>query len=501
MQNEELLRAQADLFAERERYFDLYDLAPVGYCVLSAEGLILEANFTASTLLGTVRSAFVQQPFSRFILTEDQDFDYLNRRQLIETGEPHAWELRMVRNDGTVFWAHLGATTARDESGAPVCRLVLSDIPERKRVEDALKESETRLREVLENSLDASYKRNLETDSYDYMSPVFARISGYTRDELESMPLETIMDLTLPDDTAEIKRVIAESMCGATGTAYQVDYRFKHKDGQYRWLHDQFTVMRDAGGQNLALIGSVSDITERKQAEDKLRAMAAELERSNKDLEQFAAIVSHDLQEPLRMVASYTQLLAERYEGRLDEKTKKYVAYVVDGAIRMQQLINDLMIYSRIGTHGTTMETKDSHSILGDAIRNLDSAIVESNAIITYDELPTVRFDTAQLVQVFQNLLANAIKFRGEGLPHVHVSARDDSAEWVFSIRDNGIGIDRMYGDRVFVIFQRLHTPQIFPGTGIGLAVCKRIVERHGGRIWFESEPGKGSTFFFTVPK
>jgi PAS domain S-box-containing protein len=369
MQNEELLRAQAELFAERERYFDLYDLAPVGYFILSAQGLILEANFFASTLLGTVRSALVKQPLSRFILREDQDIDYLNRKQVLETGEPQAWELRMVKSDGTVFWAHLGATAAQDEGGVPVCRLVLSDIPERKRVED------------------------------------------------------------------------------------------------------------------------------------KLRAVAAELERSNKDLEQFAAIVSHDLQEPLRMVASYTQLLAERYEGRLDEKAKKYVAYVVDGAIRMQQLINDLMIYSRIGTHGTTMENKDSHSILGDAIRNLDSAIVESNAIITNDELPTVRFDTTQLIQVFQNLLANAIKFRGEDLPCVHVSARDDSDAWIFSIRDNGIGIDRKYEDRIFVVFQRLHTPRLYPGTGIGLAVCKRIVERHGGRIWFESEPGKGSTFFFTIPK
>jgi light-regulated signal transduction histidine kinase (bacteriophytochrome) len=200
-------------------------------------------------------------------------------------------------------------------------------------------------------------------------------------------------------------------------------------------------------------------------------------------------------------VASYTQLLAERYEGQLDEKAKKYIAYVVDGAIRLQRLVNDLLTYSRVGTRGNPIETTDAHALLGEAIRNLATTIEESKAIVTNEDLPMVRADAPQLGQVFQNLLANAIKFRGEDFPRVHVSARDEGREWVFSVRDNGIGIDRQYAERIFVIFQRLHTRQEYPGTGIGLAVCKRIVERHGGKIWFESEPGKGSTFFFTVPK
>ncbi len=167
----------------------------------------------------------------------------------------------------------------------------------------------------------------------------------------------------------------------------------------------------------------------------------------------------------------------------------------------MQRLVNDLLAYSRISTRGNPLETTDSHSILGEVIRNLAAAIEESKALVTNEELPLVRADASQLVQVFQNLLANAIKFRGENFPLIHVSARDEGREWVFSVRDNGIGIDRQYADRIFVIFQRLHTRQEYPGTGIGLAVCKRIVERHGGRIWFDSEPGKGSTFFFTIPK
>jgi light-regulated signal transduction histidine kinase (bacteriophytochrome) len=252
------------------------------------------------------------------------------------------------------------------------------------------------------------------------------------------------------------------------------------------------------------LVGAVltfSDITERKQAEEKMQHMLTDLERSNSELEQFANIASHDLQEPLRMVSSYTQLLALRYEGQLDEKAKKYIDYAVDGAIRMQRIINDLLDYSRVGRRGNPIETTDMNSVMGAAISNLDVMIRESQAVITNEDFPAVNADASQLVQLFQNLLANAIKFRGEDIPRIHVSVRDDEREWVFSVRDNGIGIDPHHADRVFVIFQRLHTREEYPGTGIGLAVCKRIVERHKGRIWFESEPGKGSTFSFTIPK
>jgi len=240
---------------------------------------------------------------------------------------------------------------------------------------------------------------------------------------------------------------------------------------------------------------------ERKLAEERLKEIMAELERSNKDLEQFAYVASHDLQEPLRMVSSYTQLLAERYQGQLDEKAQKFIDYAVDGATRMQTLINDLLAYSRVGTRGKSMELTDTHDLLGQAMKNLIVTIEKSRAIITNEELPMVQVDAVQFVQVFQNLINNAIKFRGDDIPRIHISARDHGQEWVFSIKDNGIGIDNKYADRIFIIFQRLHTRQDYPGTGIGLAICKKIVERHNGRIWFESEPGKGATFFFTIPK
>ena len=233
----------------------------------------------------------------------------------------------------------------------------------------------------------------------------------------------------------------------------------------------------------------------------RLKVVQADLERSNKDLEQFASVASHDLQEPLRMVSSYMQLLAQRYEGQLDDKARKFIRYAVDGALRMQTLINDLLAYSRVGSRAKPPQPTDSHAALGEALGNLAATIRENGAIVTNDDLPTVTADPTQLVQVFQNLLANAIKFRQAATPRVHVSARDDGRDWVFSVRDNGIGIDAKHAERAFVIFQRLHTREEYPGTGIGLAVCKRIVEQHGGRIWFASVPGDGTTFFFTIPK
>jgi signal transduction histidine kinase len=241
------------------------------------------------------------------------------------------------------------------------------------------------------------------------------------------------------------------------------------------------------------------EVAERKQAEKELKSTMVELERSNTELERFAYIASHDLQEPLRMVSSYTQLLERRYKDKIDNDANDFINYAVNGAKRMQGLINDLLMYSRVGTRGKPFETTDCNKVLDTALENLEITICENNATITHDPLPVVEADAGQMVQLFQNLIENAIKFHRDEPPRINISAEKQDREWTISVRDNGIGIEEQYFERVFAVFQRLHRDD-YLGTGIGLSIVQKIVQRHGGRIWIESEVGKGTTFRFTLP-
>ncbi len=275
-------------------------------------------------------------------------------------------------------------------------------------------------------------------------------------------------------------------------------------DGKEYWIHTIKSQVKNSDGDLIGVLGLFEDITQRKKLESDLFQTLKALKTSNLELEQFAYVASHDLQEPLRMVSSYTQLLEKRYKDQLDQDAKDFINYAVDGANRMQRLIQDLLSFSRVTTRGREFEPLDAHEPLGEAVYNLQSAIQDSGAMVINDDLPIIRGDYSQIVMVFQNLIGNAIRYqKNDTAPRIHIHAEKyakDPGFVEFTVSDNGIGIEDKYFERIFVIFQRLHGRQEYPGTGLGLALCKRIIERHKGKIWVESEPGKGSTFHFTLP-
>jgi len=269
------------------------------------------------------------------------------------------------------------------------------------------------------------------------------------------------------------------------------------KDGRF---FERYSRPQKIGEKSVGRVWSFRDITKRQRAEEVLKKTADKLARSNADLKQFAYAASHDLREPLHSIAGFVKLLERRYKGKLDEKADEFIGYIIDGVKRMDMLIHDLLEYSRVEAKGKDFGPVNCSVALQEAVNNLHSAIEESGAELTYDLLPTVIADASQLSRLFQNLISNAIKFRGNEPLKISISGQQKGDKWIFSVKDSGIGIDPQFFERIFLIFQRLHTREEYPGTGIGLAICKKIIENHGGRIWVESEPGKGSTFYFTLP-
>lgn len=335
------------------------------------------------------------------------------------------------------------------------------------------------------------YRLTLNTTILGILAVTVMSLGGWTIARQVTKPIERLREAAVTIGTGDLSQRIKVTTRDEIGQlAREFNRMAVSLSGKEAQLRDYATQLEQ----------KVEERTrELHKSEEELRKTVADLERSNAELERFAYVASHDLQEPLRMVSSYTQLLEKRYKDKLDANAHDFINYAVDGAKRMQNLINDLLTYSRVGTRGKLFEPTDCKAVFDAAIANLDAAIKENKAKVTYDPLPMVMSDEGQLVQLFQNLIGNAIKFHGKKPPRVHVSARPDGDKWVFSIKDNGIGIDPQYFERIFIIFQRLHS-EGYPGTGTGLAIAKRIVERHGGRIWIESAPDKGSTFHFTIP-
>ncbi|PZS36194.1 MAG: histidine kinase, partial [Pseudonocardiales bacterium] len=339
-----------------------------------------------------------------------------------------------------------------------------------------------------------------------HANPAWEDLLGWTTTELRSRPY---IEFVHPDDR---ERALEQAAALAEEDVETRDFevRFRAKDGSYRCL----SFSAQAGKAEGLIYAVAKDITERREAEksleratEQLRRRAAEFERSNADLEQFAYVASHDLSEPLRMVTGFVQLLAKRYQGRLDADADEFIAYAVEGVNRMQELIDDLLTFSRIGRDGRETVEVDLESVARRVLGALSTQVAEAGATVTIGDLPTVRGNQRELSQLFQNLISNALKFRGEQPPQIRVMAQPDhgsgsggGVRWELSIADNGIGIEAHHTERIFKMFQRLHQRDVYPGTGIGLPICKKVVERHDGRIWLEPNPAGGSVFKFTLP-
>ena len=413
----------------------------------------------------------------------------------LKAKKPYDVEMRVIRPGGIERMIHAHGEVSFNNTGNPQRMFgTAQDITESKQAEEALQNSQHYLDRII-NAVG---------------SPLFVKDINHkfclVNDALCSLlnlSVEEIIGTTgyehFPEDQMTV--FIAKDQEVFTTGKENINEQFlTDGHGKIRTIVTRKTLYTDSAG-NKFLVGVINDITDRKQAEERILQFNAELKNSNQELEQFAYVASHDLQEPLRMISSYTQLLERRYGDKLDQDAKDFIEFAVDGANRMQKLINDLLEFSRVTTRAKPSEEVDSYTILGRAITNLQQVIQETGTIVTNDDLPKIKADDSQLVRVFQNIIDNAIKFCSKESPRIHISAQEDENECIFSIRDNGIGIDEQYKNRIFNIFQRLHTKEEYPGTGIGLAICKRIVQRHNGRIWFKSELGKGTTFYFTLKK
>jgi len=418
--------------------------------------------------------------------------------QTITQGKVWHGEIRNRAKDGSIYWVAATIVPFLDDEGKPRQYMAIrTDITESKRVEEVREH----LAAIVDSSDDAVISKDLN-GTINAWNRGAGKIFGYSSSEAVGKPMRILMP---PDRSDEESDILARIKQGESVEHFET-IRVR-KDGKKIDVSVTISPIKDSTGKIIGASKIARDITARKQAEKLLAEQAEELSRkmtelarSNADLEQFAYVASHDLQEPLRMVTAYTQLLAERYRGKLDESADKFIGYASEGAQRMQVLIRDLLSYSRVGRNGLGPVNVDCNDVMKEVLQTLAPAIQESRAAVTHPDLPAVWADRTQVAQVFQNLIGNAIKFRGKEPPAVSVQAEKSGEQWLFSVRDNGIVIAHEYVETVFVVFQRLHGRDEYPGNGIGLAICKRIVERNGGKIWVESQPGSGSTFKFTLP-
>jgi PAS domain S-box-containing protein len=481
------------------KYRGLLEAAPDAMVVVNQGGEIVLLNVQAEKQFGYRRDELVGQKvkniipegFAERLIADGTRTAADALAQQIGTGI----ELNGRRKNGSEFPIEIMLSPLESAEGILVTAAI-RDISVRKDAERHLAQMEGRYRGLLEAAPDAMVVVN-QRGKIVLLNVQAEKQFGYRRDELVGQRVKNI----IPEGFAE--RLIADALRSAEDALAQqigtgIELTGRRKNGSDFPIEIMLSPLESAEG--ILVTAAIRDITTRKEDEAHLLQKVKELNRSNEELGQFAYVASHDLQEPLRMVASYTQLLSRRYKGKLGSDADEFIAFAVDGASRMQRLIQDLLAYSRVGTKGMDLLDTSSEAALQQALINLRGAIEESGALVTHGALPTVPADEMQLIQLFQNLVGNAIKYQNPGVPRVHVSAaKNGGKKWIFSVQDNGLGIDSQYFEKIFGVFQRLHKREEFAGTGIGLAICKKIVERHGGSISVESQPGQGSTFRFAL--
>ncbi len=455
-------------------------------------GAIVLVNREIERLFGYAREELLGQSIERLVPNQTEGKHRAFRAGFFASPQTRAMgagrDLHGRHKDGREVPVEIGLNPLEMDEGLFVLASVV-DISERKRAEALLKQTEERLGFALQRSHTGGWDLDLR-DHTAHRTLEHDLLFGYTS-LLPQWTYEMFLEHVLPEDRGEVDRLFKDAVAKQSDWGFEC--RIRRTDGEVRWIWAAGGHQWDGEGRATRMAGIVQDITDRKRAEQELR-------RSNEELERFAYVASHDLQEPLRMVGSYVQLLAKRYKGQLDADADEFIGFALDGAIRMQRLIEDLLAFSRVGTRGGALVATDPNAVIDRVLRTLKLRIDEVGASVTRETLPMVSADPGQLEHLFLNLIGNALKFHGSAPPQVHVSASSRDGRWVFSVRDNGIGIDPQYFERIFVMFQRLHDRMDYPGTGIGLAICKKIVERHGGAIWVESTPGQGSTFSFTLP-
>jgi len=482
-------RAEIALRSANQVLTALIRCAPLPVTVIDEKGTVNVWNPAAEEVLGWGKEETLGKTLSQVLGTDNGLADLLGR-SLAQGGVIGA-ETSQTRKDGATVDLRIFSAPLTDEHERTRGVIgMLTDVTERNLIIEAFRESKERFQSAFTHapigmaisSLDGRILR---------VNTAFCEMLGYPEAEL----LRTsCAELAHEGDRSKMS-------AGSEEEPARLELRLRHRRGHLVHVQWNTSCVRGANREPQYKIGQVVDITESKRADQRIRRYAGELERSNQDLQHFAYVASHDLQEPLRMVRGFVELLARRYQGKLGQDADDYIQYAVDGATRMQNLIRGLLAYSRVGTQGKSFEPVDTSEALNQALLNLQAAIQEHGAAVTSDPMPVVPADDTQLTQLFQNLIGNAVKFRSQEPPKIHVSVSDKNGVWQFAVSDNSIGFDPQHANRIFQMFQRLHGPTKYAGTGIGLALCKRIVERHGGSIWVESAPDKGSTFFFTMPQ